>query len=136
MDRVIERKHKWLNKKTIWFTVGGIFILLLAYNIFFGDKSSKLNVEKEKITIESIIEDEFKDYFATIGTVEPISTVYLDAIEGGRVEEILIDEGAGLEHYKIQDEQGDSSQINTTNIHQKKNSKLKKSKKFREVKLS
>jgi HlyD family secretion protein len=93
MDRVIEKKHKWLNKKTIWFTVGGILIILVAYNIFFGDKSSKLNVEKEKITIESIVENEFKDYIPVIGTVEPIRTVYLDAIEGGRVEEILIDEG-------------------------------------------
>jgi HlyD family secretion protein len=93
MDKVIEKKHKWLNKKTIWITVGSALILLVAYNIFFGDKSSKLNVEKEKITIESIIENEFKDYIAQIGTVEPISTIYLDAIEGGRVEEILIDEG-------------------------------------------
>ena len=66
---------------------------MVAYNIIFGDKSSKLNVEKEKITIESIVENEFKDYIAVIGTVEPITTVYLDAIEGGRVEEIIIDEG-------------------------------------------
>ncbi len=93
MDRVIEKKYKWLNKKTIWLTVGGILVLLVAYNIIFGDKSSKLNVEKEKITIESIVENEFKDYIAVIGTVEPITTVYLDAIEGGRVEEIIIDEG-------------------------------------------
>jgi HlyD family secretion protein len=93
MDKVIEKKHKWLNKKTIWITVGSVLILLVAYNIFFSDKSSKLNVEKEKITIESIIESEFKDYIAQIGTVEPISTIFLDAIEGGRVEEILIDEG-------------------------------------------
>ncbi|MCB2194945.1 MAG: efflux RND transporter periplasmic adaptor subunit [Bacteroidetes bacterium] len=93
MDRVIEKKHKWLNKKTIWITVGSILVLLVAYNIFFGDKSSKLNVEREKITIESITQSEFKDYIAQIGTVEPIKTIYLDAIEGGRVEEILIDEG-------------------------------------------
>lgn len=93
MDKAIEKKHKWLNKRTIWITVGSVLMILVAYNIFFGDKSSKLNVEKEKITIESIIEDEFKDYIAQIGTVEPISTIYLDAIEGGRVEEILIDEG-------------------------------------------
>lgn len=93
MDKVIEKKHKWLNKRTIWITVGSVLILLVAYNIFFGDKSSKLNVEKEKITIESIIEDEFKDYIAQIGTVEPIRTIFLDAIEGGRVDEILIDEG-------------------------------------------
>jgi HlyD family secretion protein len=93
MDRVIEKKHKWLNKKTIWITVGGVLIILVAYNIFFGDKSSKLNVEKEKITIESIVENQFKDYFSAIGTVEPIRTIFLDAIEGGRVEEIIIDEG-------------------------------------------
>jgi len=93
MDRVIEKKYKWLNKKTIWITIGSMLILLVAYNIFFGDKSSKLNVEKEKITIEPVLQSEFKDYFATIGTVEPIKTIYLDAIEGGRVEEILIDEG-------------------------------------------
>ncbi len=93
MDRVIEKKHKWLNKKTIWITVGSVLVLLVAYNIFFGDKSSKLNVEREKITIESITQSEFKDYIAQIGTVEPIKTIYLDAIEGGRVEEILIDEG-------------------------------------------
>lgn len=93
MDRVIEKKHKWLNKKTIWITVGSILVLLVAYNIFFGDKSSKLNVEREKITIETITQSEFKDYIAQIGTVEPIKTIYLDAIEGGRVEEILIDEG-------------------------------------------
>jgi len=61
MDRVIEKKHKWLNKKTIWITIALIFILMISYNIFFGDKSSKLNVEKDKITIESIVEDEFKD---------------------------------------------------------------------------
>jgi len=93
MDKVIEKKYKWLNKKTIWLSVGGIVVLLVAYNIIFGDKSSKLNVEKEKITIESIVENEFKDYIAVIGTVEPITTVYLDAIEGGRVEEIVTDEG-------------------------------------------
>ena len=93
MDKAIEKKHKWLNKKTIWLTVGAVLIILVAYNIFFGDKSSKLNVEKEKITIESIVENEFKDYIAVIGTVEPIRTIFLDAIEGGRVEEILIEEG-------------------------------------------
>ena len=93
MDRVIEKKHKWLNKKTIWIAAGSVLVILVAYNIFFGDKSSKLNVEKEKITIESIVENEFKDYIVVIGTVEPIRTIYLDAIEGGRVEEILIEEG-------------------------------------------
>lgn len=93
MDRVIEKKYKWLNKKTIWISVAIVIVFFALFNIIFGDKSSKLNVEKDKITIETIIDGEFTDYIALIGTVEPIKTVFLDAIEGGRVEEILIDEG-------------------------------------------
>ncbi len=93
MDRVIEKKNKLLSKRNIWFMVGGILAALVIYNIFFGDKSSKLNVEREKITVEPVEKDVFKDYIAVIGTVEPIKTIYLDAVEGGRVEEILIEEG-------------------------------------------
>jgi len=93
MDRVIEKKYKWLNKKTIWISVIIVIVFLALFNIIFGDKSSKLNVEKDKITIETISDGVFTDYIALIGTVEPIRTVYLDAIEGGRVEDILIDEG-------------------------------------------
>ncbi len=92
MDRKIENKRK-ISKKTIWIAVGSVFVLLVGYNIFFGDKSSKLNVERDKITIETVSNDLFKDYIAVTGRVEPIRTIYLDAIEGGRVEEILIEEG-------------------------------------------
>jgi HlyD family secretion protein len=93
MDRAIEKKNKLFSKRNIWISIASILAILIIYNIFFGDKSSKLNVEKEKITIESIEKDVFKDYIAVIGTVEPIKTIYLDAVEGGRVEEILIEEG-------------------------------------------
>lgn len=97
MDRKIEKKKTIFSKRNIWIFAGSILALLIIYNIFFGDKSSKLNVEKEKITIESIEKDVFKDYIAVIGTVEPIKTIYLDAVEGGRVEEILIEEGNMVE---------------------------------------
>ena len=93
MDRVIEKKNKLFSKRNIWIMVAVILVLLVAWNIFFGDKSSRLNVEKEKITIEAIDQDVFKDYIAVIGTVEPIKTIFLDAVEGGRVEEIMIEEG-------------------------------------------
>ncbi|MFW5916409.1 MAG: efflux transporter periplasmic adaptor subunit, partial [Bacteroidota bacterium] len=73
--------------------VAAILVLLMVYDIFYGDRRSRLNVEKEKITIETIEKDVFKDYIAVIGTVEPIRTIYLDAVEGGRVEEIVAEEG-------------------------------------------
>ncbi len=96
MDKVIEKKSK-ISKKTIWISVGALLAILVFYNIVFGDKSSKLKVDQDKISIEKVQKDLFKDYIAVIGTVEPIRTIYLDAIEGGRVEEILIEEGNMVE---------------------------------------
>ncbi|UCG27751.1 MAG: HlyD family efflux transporter periplasmic adaptor subunit [Bacteroidales bacterium] len=93
MDRPIEKKHK-VTKRVIWISIPSIVFLLLLYSIIFGDKSSKLNVEKDKITIEEITEDLYKNYIAVTGTVEPIQTIYLSSMEGGsRVEEIIIEEG-------------------------------------------
>lgn len=96
MDRKIEKKFKFFSKKTLWISIVSIIVLLVAYNLVFGDKSSKLNVDTEKISIAEITRDVFQDYIAVIGTVEPIQTIYIDAVESGRVEEILREEGSML----------------------------------------
>ncbi len=96
MDRKIEKKFKFFSRKTLWIALGSIAILFIVFKLIFGDKSSKLNVETDKITIAEITRDVFQDYIAVIGTVEPIKTVYIDAIENGRVEEILLEEGSML----------------------------------------
>jgi HlyD family secretion protein len=96
MDRKIEKKNKLFSKRNIWIFVGSVIFLFVFYNLVFGDKSSKLNVDLEKISVAEIRKDVFQDYIAVIGTVEPIQTIYLDAIEGGRVEEILREEGSML----------------------------------------
>lgn len=95
MDRKIE-KPKGLSKKTIWITLASAAVLLIFYVIIFGDKSSKLNVDYEKLAVETVEKDVFQDYIAVQGVVEPIKTIYLDAVEGGRVEEILREEGSTL----------------------------------------
>ena len=93
MDKAIPRK-KGLQKKHIGYIVGGLLIILLFYMAFFTDRTSTYKVEKDKLIIEQITEGQFNDYITVPGTVEPISTIFLDAQEGGRVEEILIEEGA------------------------------------------
>lgn len=95
MDKKIEKK-KGLTRKTIWIIVASGGILVILFNVFFGDKSSRLNVDLGKITIEEVKKDLFQDYIAVQGVVEPIKTIFLDAVEGGRVEEILREEGSML----------------------------------------
>lgn len=92
MDKPIEKK-KGLQKKHIGYILLGIAMLVLIYMAFFTDRTSTYKVEKDKLIIETVVEDQFNDYITVPGTVEPISTIYLDAQEGGRVEEILIEEG-------------------------------------------
>ena len=100
MDKAIPKK-KGIQKKHIGYIGIGIAIIVLIYMAFFTDRTSTYKVEKEKLIIETIIEDQFNDYITVPGTVEPISTIFLDAQEGGRVEEILIEEGSMVEKGNI-----------------------------------
>ena len=92
MDRKIDNKGK-LTRRMIWYLLFGALMITVLAIIIFGDKSSKYNVDVTRISIEEVERDVFQDYITVQGTVEPITTIYLDAVEGGRVEEILIEEG-------------------------------------------
>lgn len=93
MDRVIEKK-KGVKPKHIIALIGVLVIGFLLFKIVFNDKGSAYRTEKEKITISTVEDGLFNDYITVVGQVEPITTIFLDAIEGGQVEERLIEEGA------------------------------------------
>jgi HlyD family secretion protein len=92
MDKVIPKK-KGLQKKHIGFIAIGLAAVILIYMAFFADRTSTYKVEKDKLIIETVTEDQFNDYITVPGAVEPITTIKLDAQEGGRVEEKVIEEG-------------------------------------------
>lgn len=93
MDKVIPKK-KGLQKKHFGYLAIGIAMIVLIYMAFFSDRTSTYKVEKDKLIIETVTEDQFNDYITVPGTVEPITTIKLDAQEGGRVEEKVIEEGS------------------------------------------
>lgn len=93
MDTPIERKSR-LKKKHLYAVAGGAFFLVYLLYFIFRDTSSSMKVDKERLTISTIVQSEFNDYIRVIGQVLPDRIIYLDAIEGGRVEERLIEEGA------------------------------------------
>jgi HlyD family secretion protein len=93
MDKAIPKK-KGIQKKHIGYFGIAIAMIVLIYMAFFADRTSTYKVEKDKLIIEKVIEDQFNDYITVPGTVEPITIILLDAQEGGRVEEKLIEEGS------------------------------------------
>jgi HlyD family secretion protein len=100
MDRKIENKGK-ARRRIVYVSMAAVVFLAILYVIIFGDKSSRLNVDTDRITIEEVRADVFQDYIAVIGTTNPIRTIYLDAMEGGRVEEILLEEGSMLKEGNV-----------------------------------
>src|SRR5690554_5653806 len=93
MDRVIEKK-KWTPKKIATIAGATLFGLFIIYLLFFRDKSSRLYVEKDKLTIARVEQGRFQEFIPIDGVVQPLVTIYVDAVFGGRVEEIYIRDGA------------------------------------------
>jgi HlyD family secretion protein len=95
MDRKIEKK-KGIRFKHILVGSGLVLLFMTAYLMLSGKNDSKLKIDADRLTIVRTIHDVFQDYIAVQGNVEPIQTFFIDAVEGGRVEEILKEEGSLL----------------------------------------
>ena len=92
MDRVIQKKT-WTTKRVL--TIAGIaaIVLLIAGSIYFTSGGNKLNVQTDRITISEVTKGPFQVTIPVNGVVMPVSTIYLDAMEGGRVEEKYVEDG-------------------------------------------
>jgi HlyD family secretion protein len=93
MDIVLEKKR--FSKKRISLIIGvALIIALITFVISATGGNSKLNVDLERISINEIKEGVFQENIPVSGVVMPITTIYLDALEGGRVDEVFVEDGA------------------------------------------
>ncbi|MBG6131491.1 HlyD family secretion protein [Aquimarina sp. EL_43] len=93
MDIKIEKK-KGLRPKHYGYIAIGIVLFFVGWKMVFGNSAATFRTEKEKLSIAEVSFGKFDDYITINGAVAPISTIYMDAYEGGRVTEKLIEEGA------------------------------------------
>jgi HlyD family secretion protein len=96
MDRVIEKTPWQRHRRKIYWGVG--LLLALALFLYFKpDAGRALKVQNDRIVVSTVSRGEFDDYIPVRGQVAPLKTVFLDAIEGGRVEAIHVEDGAQVE---------------------------------------
>jgi len=95
VDRIIEKKT-WNTKRIL--TIAGIaaIILLIGGAIYSTSGKSKLDVDPERLTISTITKGAFQENIPVNGVVMPLTTIYLDASDGGRVEQKYVEDGAIL----------------------------------------
>jgi HlyD family secretion protein len=96
MDRKIKKK-KWPPKRIAGLAAVVIFIGVVIYVFLFKFSKSTLNVKKERITVSTVTKGPFQEFIPVIGNVLPIDTVFIDADEGGRVENIFVRAGTIVE---------------------------------------
>jgi len=102
MDKPLAKTtHKKYQGKYIFIALSTI--LLLGFYVFTQDSATlaasgkNYNVVTDNLVISTIKQGEFAEYLPLRGVVEPEKTIFIDAIDGGRVEEVLIQEGALVE---------------------------------------
>lgn len=96
MDRIIEKK-KWPPKKIALIAIIVLFFAFITYLLFFRDTSSRLYVDKDRMSIATVQSGRFQEFIPVDGVVQPLVTIYVDAVFGGRVEEIFVRDGAIVE---------------------------------------
>lgn len=96
MDRPVKKSR--FNTRTLAAVGGGLAILLLIVAAFYSTSGgARLNVESERITVSDVRRGPFREFITINGVILPVTTIYLDAVEGGRVEEIFVEDGAMLQ---------------------------------------
>jgi HlyD family secretion protein len=94
MDRKIERKTR--NPLFVGGAIaGGVLLVVLIWAT--RDSSTSYTLDGERIRTSTVETGVYEDYIPLRATVEPERSVFLDAVEGGRVEAILVDDGTYVE---------------------------------------
>jgi HlyD family secretion protein len=93
MVDIARPKKTWTTKRLL--TIGGILglALLIAGSIYFTSGKSTLSVDTERLTISEVKKGIFQETIPVNGDVMPLTTIYLDATEAGRVEERYVEDG-------------------------------------------
>jgi HlyD family secretion protein len=94
MDRRIDKR----SRRPLLIGAAAAGLIALAAIVFLTDgTSTSYTLDGQRIRTAEVSRGVYEDYIPLRAAVEPERTVYLDAIEGGRVERILVEEGAFVE---------------------------------------
>jgi HlyD family secretion protein len=91
MDRVVERKR--IDKRILIGGAAGAALLLILLFWLFAPRSDSMSVSRDRLAIAPVQSGTFDDFLPLRARVTPLVTVYLDAVEGGRIEKKLVEDG-------------------------------------------
>ena len=93
MDRRVERRW-WTRERLIGSAFAGVAFAALAAGYVRYGTARTLTVSAVRVVLSTVRAGDFLEYIPVSGSVEPRETVYLDAVDGGQVAEVYVEEGA------------------------------------------
>ena len=69
-------------------------LVLIAFALWSSSfTTSRVRVEAAKVTMSTVEKGLFREFIPVTGTVQPIQTIFLDALEGGTVKQRFVEDG-------------------------------------------
>ncbi len=96
MDKVLEKK-----RRPLWqvgaMLVGAGAIVYGAYQLLSDASIRTYRVSADQLIVSTVQQGAFEDLIPIRGTIQPFESVFLDAVIGGSVDEVFVEEGAFVE---------------------------------------
>jgi HlyD family secretion protein len=92
MDRVVERKR--IDRRILIGGAAAAALLLILLFWLFAPRADSMTVTRDRLSIATVERGVFEDFLPLRARVTPLVTVYLDAVEGGRIDKKLVEDGA------------------------------------------
>lgn len=91
MDRKLEQKNVKLKK---WGFGAALAVAVAGYGTYLATANVTPEIDTERITISTVSLGNFQETLPVNGVIMPLTTIFLDVMEGGRVEEKFVEDGA------------------------------------------
>jgi HlyD family secretion protein len=99
MDKVVERKGL---RKEVKIAIGVLLLLIAAFAFYImAPAANSQTIAADRVTVSTVARGRFDDFLPLRARVEPSVTVYLDAVEGGRVEQRMVEDGAVVQQGQL-----------------------------------
>jgi HlyD family secretion protein len=99
MDRVVASR-RWPLKVKLGLAAAGLLVLA-AFLYFFGPAANSQTVPASQLIVSTVTQGRFDDFLPLRARVEPSLTVFLDAVEGGRVERVVVEDGTMVQQGQL-----------------------------------
>jgi len=94
MDRHIEKSFWSKYRVGTWLGVAAMLLVVSAFVVKALGFTHE--VSADRLSINEVKLEGFKEVIPVNGTVEPITSIMVNTVEGGRVEEVFVQEGASV----------------------------------------